>query len=114
MSIGHRVCLETAIRFVLACTTRFRLPETTRAADRLSKFRAVTAPAGLSGGKQSFFQPVKLPGGILAGRRTGRSRSFVFADMPFMRAIVFLVPVCPRRRCSRRVDQFNLALARGR
>ncbi len=38
ISIGHRVSLETAIRFVLACTTRFRLPETTRAADRLSKF----------------------------------------------------------------------------
>lgn len=38
VSIGHRVGLETAIRLVLACTTRFRLPETTRAADRLSKF----------------------------------------------------------------------------
>jgi deoxyribonuclease V len=38
VSIGHRVCLETAIRLVLACTPRFRLPETTRAADRLSKF----------------------------------------------------------------------------
>jgi deoxyribonuclease V len=38
VSIGHRVGLKTAIRFVLACTTRFRLPETTRAADRLSKF----------------------------------------------------------------------------
>lgn len=38
VSIGHRVSLETAIRFVLACTTRYRLPETTRVADRLSKF----------------------------------------------------------------------------
>jgi deoxyribonuclease V len=38
VSIGHRVALETAIAFVLACTTRYRLPETTRAADRLSKF----------------------------------------------------------------------------
>lgn len=38
VSIGHRVGLETAIRLVLACTTRFRLPETTRIADRLSKF----------------------------------------------------------------------------
>jgi len=38
VSIGHRVGLETAVRLVLACTTRFRLPETTRAADRLSKF----------------------------------------------------------------------------
>lgn len=38
VSIGHRVGLETAIRLVLACTSRFRLPETTRVADRLSKF----------------------------------------------------------------------------
>jgi len=39
ISIGHRICLETAVRIVLACTTRFRLPETTRRADRLSKTR---------------------------------------------------------------------------
>lgn len=37
VSIGHRVSLTTAIGLVLQCTTRFRLPETTRAADRLSK-----------------------------------------------------------------------------
>jgi deoxyribonuclease V len=37
VSIGHRVSLETAVRFVLACTRWFRLPETTRAADRLSR-----------------------------------------------------------------------------
>ena len=37
VSIGHRVSLETAMRFTLACTGRFRLPETTRAADRLSR-----------------------------------------------------------------------------
>ncbi|MGF1640364.1 MAG: deoxyribonuclease V [Rhodospirillales bacterium] len=37
VSIGHRVSLETAIAWVMRCTTRFRLPETTRAADRLSK-----------------------------------------------------------------------------
>lgn len=36
ISGGHRVSLETAIRFTLACTTRFRLPETTRAAHRLA------------------------------------------------------------------------------
>jgi deoxyribonuclease V len=36
VSIGHRVCLETAIRYVLACCTRYRLPETTRAAHRLA------------------------------------------------------------------------------
>lgn len=36
ISIGHRVCLETAIHYVLACTTRYKLPETTRAAHRLA------------------------------------------------------------------------------
>jgi len=36
VSIGHRICLETAIHYVLACTTRYRLPETTRAAHRLA------------------------------------------------------------------------------
>jgi deoxyribonuclease V len=37
VSIGHRVSLESAIRFVLDCAPRFRLPETTRAADRLCR-----------------------------------------------------------------------------
>lgn len=36
VSIGHRVSLDTAIRYTLACTPRFRLPETTRAAHRLA------------------------------------------------------------------------------
>lgn len=36
ISPGHRVSLETAIDYVLACTTRYRLPETTRAAHRLA------------------------------------------------------------------------------
>jgi deoxyribonuclease V len=36
VSVGHRVCLETAVRLVLACTTRYRLPETTRRAHRLA------------------------------------------------------------------------------
>jgi deoxyribonuclease V len=40
VSIGHRVTLETAIRFVLRCTTRYRLPEPTRLADQLSKSKA--------------------------------------------------------------------------
>lgn len=37
VSVGHRVGLETAIDFVLACSPRYRLPEPTRRADRLSK-----------------------------------------------------------------------------
>ena len=36
VSIGHRVSLETAIDYVLRCTTRYRLPETTRRAHRLA------------------------------------------------------------------------------
>ncbi len=36
VSIGHRVCLDTAIDFVLRCTPRYRLPETTRRAHRLA------------------------------------------------------------------------------
>lgn len=36
ISVGHRVSLPTAIRLTLACTTRFKLPETTRAAHRLA------------------------------------------------------------------------------
>jgi deoxyribonuclease V len=36
VSVGHRVSLHTAVRYVLAATTRYRLPETTRAAHRLA------------------------------------------------------------------------------
>jgi deoxyribonuclease V len=36
VSIGHRVSLETAIDYTLRCTTRYRLPETTRHAHRLA------------------------------------------------------------------------------
>lgn len=36
ISSGHRVSLETAIALTLACTSRWRLPETTRAAHRLA------------------------------------------------------------------------------
>jgi len=37
VSIGHRICLETALKWVLNCVTHYRLPETTRCAHRLSK-----------------------------------------------------------------------------
>lgn len=36
VSIGHRISLATAIDLVLRCTTRYRLPETTRHAHRLA------------------------------------------------------------------------------
>ncbi|OLP18761.1 endonuclease V [Leptolyngbya sp. 'hensonii'] len=41
ISPGHRISLPGAIEQVMACTTRYRLPETTRLSDRLSKSRAV-------------------------------------------------------------------------
>lgn len=36
ISIGHRISLPTAIDYVLRCTPRYRLPETTRAAHKLA------------------------------------------------------------------------------
>lgn len=36
VSVGHRVSLVRAIDYVLACSPRYRLPETTRAAHRLA------------------------------------------------------------------------------
>ena len=36
VSIGHRVSLPLAVRYAMACTTKFRLPETTRWAHRLA------------------------------------------------------------------------------
>lgn len=36
VSVGHRIALQTAVQMVLACTTRYRLPETTRQAHRLA------------------------------------------------------------------------------
>jgi deoxyribonuclease V len=37
VSVGHRIGLETACELALALTPEFRLPETTRRADRLSR-----------------------------------------------------------------------------
>jgi deoxyribonuclease V len=37
VSVGHRICLETALKWVVNCLGRYRLPETTRWAHRLSK-----------------------------------------------------------------------------
>ena len=39
VSIGNRVSLETAVRWTMACVTRYRLPETTRWAHRLASVR---------------------------------------------------------------------------
>lgn len=39
ISPGHRISLPTAVHYVLACTTRYRLPETTRWADGVASDR---------------------------------------------------------------------------
>lgn len=36
VSIGHKVDLQTSLDYVLSCTTRYRLPETTRWADQIA------------------------------------------------------------------------------
>jgi len=36
ISIGHRISLQTAIDYVMRCTTRYKLPQTTRYAHRLA------------------------------------------------------------------------------
>lgn len=40
VSVGHRVSLPTAVRLVMACTTRYRLPETTRHAHHFASTAA--------------------------------------------------------------------------
>ncbi len=47
VSLGHRISLTTAIAYTLGCTTRYRLPEPTRWADKLASRRGPT-PLGSS------------------------------------------------------------------
>ena len=44
ISLGHRISLETSLRYVLACGRGYRLPEPTRLADKLSKDNAWREP----------------------------------------------------------------------
>ena len=39
VSIGHKISLNTAVHYVMACVTKYRLPETTRWADALASNR---------------------------------------------------------------------------
>jgi deoxyribonuclease V len=39
ISVGHKISLPTALQIVLDCAPRYRLPETTRIADRLASYR---------------------------------------------------------------------------
>jgi deoxyribonuclease V len=56
VSVGHRVCLRTAVALVMACVTRYRLPETTRWAHRLASHPEHGVPAARA---------------VVAGRRDG-------------------------------------------
>jgi deoxyribonuclease V len=47
VSVGHRISLTTAVRYVMTCVTRYRLPETTRWAHRLASGDAPHAGAAL-------------------------------------------------------------------
>lgn len=39
VSIGHKISLETALQWTMACTTRYKLPEPIRLADKLASCR---------------------------------------------------------------------------
>jgi deoxyribonuclease V len=39
VSVGHKISLETAANYVLQCTPKYRLPETTRLADQMASYR---------------------------------------------------------------------------
>ncbi len=56
ISPGHRISLESSIRYVLACARGYRLPEPTRQADKLSKQNDWREPS--DGGEQ---QPTLFP-----------------------------------------------------
>jgi len=48
ISVGHRISLASAIHYVMSCTTKYRLPEPTRAADGLAshgKIPIIAPPA---------------------------------------------------------------------
>jgi deoxyribonuclease V len=52
ISVGHRISLDTAIHYVMSCTTKYRLPETTRAADGLASHGRVPRIAAREDGAE--------------------------------------------------------------
>jgi Deoxyinosine 3''endonuclease (endonuclease V) len=52
ISAGHLISLETSIKFVLACSKGYRLPEPTRQADKLSKDKTWIEQAETEDGQQ--------------------------------------------------------------
>jgi len=57
ISPGHCISLETAIAYVMRCTTKYRLPETTRHAHRLASGPAIDQPTQT---EPSEFQQLSL------------------------------------------------------
>lgn len=55
ISIGHRISLETSLRYVLACGKGYRLPEPTRQADKLSKDNDWREPTPDEGQQESLW-----------------------------------------------------------
>jgi deoxyribonuclease V len=55
ISPGHLISLETSIRYVLACSKGYRLPEPTRQADKLSKDNAWQEPEQNDGQQLTLF-----------------------------------------------------------
>jgi deoxyribonuclease V len=58
VSPGHRISLETAIAYTMRCTTKYRLPETTRHAHKLASGPAIDAEEVVQLGKQSEQLPL--------------------------------------------------------
>jgi len=60
ISPGHRISVQTAIDYVLGCTTKYRLPEATRLADKLASHKeslsvGATSQLAIEPGKQLTF-----------------------------------------------------------
>ena len=55
ISIGHRISLESSLRYVLACGKGYRLPEPTRQADKLSKDNDWREPEPDGGQQESLW-----------------------------------------------------------
>ncbi|GAB4326332.1 MAG: deoxyribonuclease V [Leptolyngbyaceae cyanobacterium] len=58
ISPGHRISLETAIAYVMRCTTKYRLPETTRHAHKLASGPAIDAEEVVQVGKTAEQLPL--------------------------------------------------------
>ncbi|MGQ0657797.1 MAG: deoxyribonuclease V [Chromatiales bacterium] len=72
VSVGHRISLATAIDHVLRCATRYRLPEPSRAADRIASAR----DAPRHGDAAQQMRSIRYGAGVRV-RGSGRDRAAV-------------------------------------